>query len=304
MGRTRIETAVAASQHAFGNATSIVVARSDAYPDALTGAPLAAKVGGPILLTPTNALPSTVSDEVKRLGATTAYILGDTGAVSMNVEVGLVAAGITTIHRLAGPTRFDTARAVANAVGGTNVYVAQGLDPDPTHGWPDAVAVSGLAAGQQRPILLTTTAALPSATAATLDDLHATAAAIVGGPDVVSEAVATDIHSHGATVTRIAGDTRYGTSALVADATITAGGSAANTWLVTGRNWPDALAAGAASAHDGAVLLLVDGMNATGATESFNWLTAHHADIQRLVVGGGPDVVVPPVAVKAVRSEE
>jgi hypothetical protein len=50
-GATRIDTAIAASQDDFaaGAATAVVIARDDEFPDALSGGPLAANKGGPLL---------------------------------------------------------------------------------------------------------------------------------------------------------------------------------------------------------------------------------------------------------------
>ena len=54
-GSSRLATAIGASQDQFptsGSAKAVVLARSDTFPDALAGGPLAAKLGGPLLLTP------------------------------------------------------------------------------------------------------------------------------------------------------------------------------------------------------------------------------------------------------------
>ena len=73
-GSDRVATAISSSRANFTHAASIVVARSDLYPDALAAAPLAGKIGGPILLSPTSGLTAALAAEVKRLGATTAVL--------------------------------------------------------------------------------------------------------------------------------------------------------------------------------------------------------------------------------------
>jgi putative cell wall-binding protein len=75
-------------------------------------------------------------------------------------------------------------------------------------------------------------------------------AALVGTIAVVGPADA-------ATTTRLAGADRYATAAEVSKATFAAGAAVA--YVVTGRNFPDALAAGAAAAADEGPVLLVDG---------------------------------------------
>ena len=57
-------------------------------------------------------------------------------------------------------------------------------------------------------------------------------------------------------------------------------------WLATGRAFPDALAAGAAAARSGAVLLLVDGADLASSPEPLRWLTERPALRDVVLVGG------------------
>jgi putative cell wall-binding protein len=82
-GADRYATAVALSQQAFpGGAPKFVLATGLNFPDALSGGPLAANVGGPVLLVPGTCAPDSVRTEVDRLGATEELVLGGTFAVS------------------------------------------------------------------------------------------------------------------------------------------------------------------------------------------------------------------------------
>ncbi|HUG85821.1 MAG TPA: cell wall-binding repeat-containing protein, partial [Euzebya sp.] len=85
-GPTRIQTAVAVSRATFDAADVVVLARSDAYADALAGAPLAGRDDGPLLLSPSTHLPGTVRREIQRLGASRVILLGDETALSVEVE--------------------------------------------------------------------------------------------------------------------------------------------------------------------------------------------------------------------------
>lgn len=81
-GSNRIETALAVSQHAFDFETmSVVLARADDFPDALA----ASTMGHPILLTHTDTLPKSVSDEIDRLDPWTVIAVGGQAAVSDDV---------------------------------------------------------------------------------------------------------------------------------------------------------------------------------------------------------------------------
>lgn len=283
-GPNRDDTAASISRASYTSAPSVVIARDDLYPDALAAAPLAAKVAGPLLLTPPSALPTSVRAEVTRLGARTAYIIGDTTAVSEQVDADLRASGITTVVRIGGPTRYDTAALIAQQVGGTQVYVVRGDN------WPDAASASALAAFQHRALLLTTQDFFPTADYKVLLQTHATQATIVGGEAAVSSGVEKQVTDEGFATTRLAGADRWGTSAAVASAEVVAGMTSSN-WLADGLNWPDAVAAGPAAAVERGALLLVAPTGLDGSPETRDWLRAHNAPL--VVAVGGPDVVSP-----------
>jgi putative cell wall-binding protein len=86
-GANRYDTAVAISKEAFPTGAEVVyVAVGTNFPDALAGAAQAAAWGAPILLTPTDALPQTVIDEITRLDPYAIIILGGTAVISPAVE--------------------------------------------------------------------------------------------------------------------------------------------------------------------------------------------------------------------------
>jgi putative cell wall-binding protein len=286
-GADRIATAVALSKRAFLAADTVVVARADSYADALAASPLAGRFHAPVLLTGSSALAPNVAEEVRRLGATTAWLIGGTGALSPAVEAGLQAAGVASLPRLAGTSRYDTARLIAMQLGAVSAYVVEAT------GWPDAVAVSGLAALTKTPILLVDRNGVPAATSQAIAALHPTTITVVGGTGVVSDAVVNTLRATGATVNRLFGASRYQTSAVIAGVAATSGADAHRTWVATGADWPDALAAGPAAAATGAVLLLVDGRSVATPTVA-TWLKAVVGGVRELVVVGGPASVGDP----------
>lgn len=166
------------------------------------------------------------------------------------------------------------------------VYVAQGIDEDPQRGWPDALAVAGLAALEARAVLLTTRTALPSATRAALERPGGTSATIVGGTAAVGADVADEL-AQLVEVARLGGATRYATSALLADRALIAGAREDAVWLATGTGYADGLVAGAAAAAAGAPLLLVDGHDPDGGNASRAWLNAHAGALSSVVWVGG-----------------
>jgi len=257
-GGNRIETAVELVAGTFEGADTVVLARADAYADALAGAPLAARLDAPVLLTEKDRVPAAVLEEIERLGATTAYVLGGPQAIASGVTAQLAGAGITKTVRLGGADRFDTARLVAEEIGGSAAFVVQGSSPDPTRGWPDAVSVSALAAFLEQPILLVEQDRVPAATAAAIESLGLDEITVVGGEAAVSARVATELDAAVDRLDRLFGATRYGTSAAVARAALSVGMQLDQAVLATGTAFADALVAGPVAAATGDVLLLVD----------------------------------------------
>ncbi len=301
-GASRVETAVSVSRRAFRDAQTVVVARADAFPDALAAAPLAGAVGGPVLLTGRDALHPAVAAELGRLRPDTVLLMGDESALSRQVADDVRALGISRVDRVAGPDRFATAAQAARQLASRSgppdhAYLTLGSHPDPGRAWPDAVAVSALAATQRHPILLTAPDTLPQATLDALRELGVGRVTIVGDTSAVGAAVQQRLENEGIRVGRLAGRTRYETSVAIADASVAAGLDPATTWIATGRNWPDSLTAGPAIARDGGLLLLLDGAAASADSPPVRWLIDHHTDVRQVPVIGSPDAVSPAVAV-------
>jgi Cell wall binding domain 2 (CWB2) len=85
-GPDRYATAVAVSKAMASNPVAeVVLASGAAFPDVLSGAPLAARLGGPLLITSPTSLPTVVGQELGRLHPSRITVLGGTGAVSAAV---------------------------------------------------------------------------------------------------------------------------------------------------------------------------------------------------------------------------
>ncbi|HEY0871753.1 MAG TPA: cell wall-binding repeat-containing protein, partial [Acidothermaceae bacterium] len=242
-GASRFDTAIATSQDEFaatGSAKAVVLTRADNYPDALAGVPLAAKVGGPLLLTSSASLNPTVSAEIVRVlpAGGMVYILGGTAAVSAAVATTLTDNHFV-VKRLAGSDRFATAVSIADALGDpTTVFEATGLN------FPDALAGGPAAIMSSAAILLTNGSVQAPATTAYLAAHTGGTHYALGGPAAAADPSATSI----------VGTDRYATAARVADTFFTA---PTVVGVATGANFPDALAAGPDLGSKQAPLLLV-----------------------------------------------
>lgn len=227
-------------------------------------------------------------------------LVGSEAALSSRVAEEVRALGVPTVERVAGVDRFDTARLLAERLaaeteGCEHAYLALGRSADPARGWPDAVAVAGLAAAEGAPVLLTDADALPLATAEAL--AGCATASVVGGTAAVAEDVrAAAERAVGGPVDRIAGADRYATSAEVAGRTE----APRTVWLATGENWPDALAAGPAVAAREGALLLVPGTG-TGLSEATVEALRALPPVQEMIVVGDDGVLSAGIAAEAGR---
>ena len=169
-------------------------------------------------------------------------------------------------YRISGPSRFDTAAAIAESAwpDGSGpipvVYIINGL------GYADALSAGPAAASQGGILLPVLLNSIPAVIQDQLERLQPERIVVVGSSLAISNSVETALEefvADPADVERIAGSSRYATSrAIVADAFGDEG--LTNVFVSTGRNFPDALAAGpAASRLEGAVLL-VDGLSPSG----------------------------------------
>ena len=214
-GADRYGTAVAVGKVAAPSARTVVVVSGAERQlvDGLVAAPLARSLGAPLLLAAPGGVPPVIGEDLRRRGATTAYLVGGTAALGAGVESGLRSAGITTLRRVAGADRFGTAAAVARELNArssprTHVVIASGEDGR----LADALAVGGPAATAARPVLLTTRDLVPAATRDAMRDVGATQTLVVGGPQAVSDPVVASFPSP----SRVAGTDRFATAAAIA----------------------------------------------------------------------------------------
>jgi putative cell wall-binding protein len=230
-GDDRVATAIEVSETVFpAGAGGYVLATADGYADALAGSVLAAQIGGPVLLTPSDDLPEPVLVELSRVGGGPSYIVGGPTAVAEPVGA------LTSAERVAGDDRYQTAAAIAakvvelGAVPDT-VYLTTGL------GFADAVSAAGLAAAERAPILLADPGSTAAA-AAFVAGQGVTRVVAVGGTAVLPDAVLSEVAGTAST-DRLWGNDRYATSHAVAAAAVGAGASTSSVWVAASRGAGD-----------------------------------------------------------------
>ncbi|MFC4713038.1 cell wall-binding repeat-containing protein [Planococcus dechangensis] len=277
-GANRYETAIAVSKQGWESADTVVIARGDQYADALTAAPLADQNDAPILLTRSGGLAAGVAEEIERLGAENAIVLGGTLAVSNDVVAQLETLGLD-VERIGGQTRYDTSVAIAAELetDATDAVVVSGLN------FPDALSAGSYAAVNDKPILLTRPDRIPAVVANELESYTSTT--IIGGTQAVSNNVASDLPN----ATRVSGADRYLTSAAVAELLFE---DAVEGLASNGQNFPDALTGNVLAAAYEAPMLLV-------RQNSVNPTVKTRANYYGTVFTTGGTLAVSPEVVKA-----
>ncbi|GAB3126768.1 cell wall-binding repeat-containing protein [Glaciibacter psychrotolerans] len=255
-GTTRVEgvdrhaTAVKLSQSEFAPGTPIVVITSGRdFPDALSAVPAAAKLGGPILMTEKDALPAVTRAEIVRLAPKNIVIVGGRSAVSAQVETDLTK--LARVERISGSSRYETSLAVAKRFfpGAESAFIATGRD------FADAILIGPRAAEWGAPVLVVDGKqdALPAATMAYAATI-ASSIDIVGGVNAVSKGIEKQVLTlpNPWSIERYAGEDRFATQAAMSNGP----SNAAEGFVVTAYNFPDALAAGVIAGRRGASLYL------------------------------------------------
>ena len=282
-GVRQIDTAIEVSKTGWQQADTVILANCDHFPDALVAAPLSHKLDAPILLTQAGGVDPKVMEEIKRLGAHNVILLGGEVALSPQVVTDIQQSGfLNTPERIAGYDQFETAQKVAERVGTKGQVILASGDQ-----FPDALSIAAYAGVTETPILLTSAKKMPTSTQQELNTLQQKGTLntiVVGGEAVVPSATLGGVN----TVQRIAGNDRYETAAAVY-AFARDYLPSPTTYLVTGENFPDALAAGGLAAKQHAEIVMAQTSSLPGPTYSV--LSTPTASPLNVVIIGGLSVV-------------
>ncbi len=271
MGEDAVEAAVALSRITFETSEFAFIGRDDVFADTLSSVAGQGIAGAPLLLTQTDAVDDRTVAELDRLGVTRVILLGAGQALSPFVQQRFETAyGADNVTRIGGPSRIETAADLAAELAPSTPHVVmlraypeEGADQ--SQAYADALSVGPLASSLELPSLLTTTDYLHPATRAYLESAGVTEVTMIGGESAIAPAVEQTLSSMGITVDRIAGETRWSTSILVANAMGVLDASEANRIILTegGSVEQPLWAAGFAAAAQGAVfespVILADG---------------------------------------------
>lgn len=242
---------------------TIVIANGNSTADMSVAAALATAMDGVLLLTHRDSLPWETKSELERITQSSRwgrwevdlFVVGGEGAVGSQVFSKLQRTrGITSVERLAGVDRVQTALAVADVivsrVGTSTAYIVNG------HSWPDALSTSPVAGYEGAPILMTGRDMVPGATVNWLRDNGITNVVIVGGVGAVRDTVYDPLSAEFTTI-RIDGQNRFETAKNVARYGVDELGMCGNlASIVSGNAFADGFAVATMAAWTGAPILL------------------------------------------------
>lgn len=264
-GNDRFETSVEISKELYEKADSVVIALGFNFPDALVGGTLAVQLDIPTLLVRHDSIDPVVEEEIERLGAKKAFLLGGEAAVGKKVEEKLRDMGLT-IDRIQGDNRFETAEKINEK----RFELRENPQEDDTMGdapyyanaynFPDALAIAPLCGVTNELLYL-------------IDNKTDAAPGVaVGGPKAITHSYDKDpsienewkYDEEGELISRpyrIFGINRYETAIAVAHQYFEYFGYEPVTVIVAdGNNYPDALtAANLAANKSGAICLTETG---------------------------------------------
>ncbi len=274
--------AVLSSTFATRPWTRVVIANQRDVSGALAGGVLARANVAPVLASSASALPAVVRAEVRRLKPVGAYVVGNETQLSPRVIDDLAAAGIPRdqIVRLAGANAADTARLIAEAAdrrtpeqraNGTRAFDAA-IVTNPQ--WPDAVTAAVLAANRRLPILYVDRESVPPATADALRSFGIDTTLVVGGPDVVGDAVMGQLPN----ARRIGGTDADATSRLVVRESLLRAVPDNVLYVADGQSQMQTALLGAPVARLGGLQLVT-----SGGTRSVNGILGRSAALRRSV---------------------
>lgn len=284
-GADRLETACLIADEGWDEASAAVLASSQSFPDALAGVPLAKALDAPILLVSGNSVAPAVSSQLKELNTKSITLLGGTAAISGDIEKQLKGSGYT-VTRIGGKNRYETSSMIAKQLytttqkTPTKLYFAYGGN------YPDALAISSVAAIEGNPILYAPNkGGIDSSVSSYVKGSGCKEGVILGGTAGISAPVEEAVKKLGLSTTRICGIDRYQTAYAICNAynEVFDGEGIA---FATGRNYPDALAGGAFAAKLGIPLVFSD--NALVSAEAKSYAQGH---IARAYVFGGTGAV-------------
>ncbi|UZQ52251.1 cell wall-binding repeat-containing protein [Clostridium kluyveri] len=206
-GTNRFGTSSKIAEYGWKQSDNVVLANAQGdadFPDALAGTPLAYSLNAPMLLTNVTSTPDEISNEISKLKAKNIYILGGTGVVSQSQEDIFKFKGYA-VTRISGATRYDTAVKIADEL--NNKSKVSKIYMTTSSQFQYTLAAAPYAARENAAILFTDGDILNQTTESEILKLGVKDVEIIGGSDIVSSDVDSELKKLGLNVSRVEGNT-------------------------------------------------------------------------------------------------
>lgn len=331
-GETRYQTmaAVVEAYCADASCDYVVVASGDDFPDALAASYAAGVLDAPVVTTSSSGLSEDALEQIERVGASSAILVGGVDAVSAEAEDD-VSAIVDSVSRIGGEDRYETAVLLYGEISEMAASRASGVSPaddaddgseDATDAgtssegsaaagravssdyadgtailcsgtvYADALSASPLSYAAGFPILLTESDALPDSTLELLESGAFDEVVVMGGVEAISQEVRDQVSGMGIDLVEVYGADRYETSTALAGYAIGIGELSASTVAVaTGSDFPDALVGGAMAGSMGGVVLLVDPSDVDAGSAISAFLSEHRLEVGSVYILGGTSAI-------------
>ena len=193
-GTDRYDTSRKIVADAFGDDSYGIVflATGSNFPDALSVAPIAGRLGQPVLLVDgaKSALDAPTRTAIDRLQPDLGELLGGTPSISAGVEGDLATSGLVTdVERVAGVDRHDTSRKLNDRYPSSELNDTAFLAT--ATGFADALSIGAVAAAYGAPLYLSEPNCVPYATRVALQAHELDFVLLLGGPTTLQPAIDT-----------------------------------------------------------------------------------------------------------------
>ncbi len=193
-GMDRFATAAALSEAVFPNGgvpvAVLVTSSGDQIAEALAAGPLAAELGGPILLVTPTGIRDETKMELTRLQPQSIIIIGSAVSADVETELGDFTTG--TVSRIKDVDRYETAVSISEATFTSDVsrvFVTEASSI------PDALIASLAATVTKSPLLLIQNDSVPQSVSDELKRLQPERLTAIGGEDEVSTDLSCELAS-------------------------------------------------------------------------------------------------------------
>ncbi|PTL71893.1 hypothetical protein C1I63_02920 [Rathayibacter caricis DSM 15933] len=191
-GTDRYDTSRRIVADAFGDDSYGIVflATGSNFPDALSVAPIAGRLGQPVLLVDgaKSALDAPTRTAIDRLQPDLGELLGGTPSISAGVEGDLATSGLVTeVGRVAGVDRHDTSRQLNDRYPSNELNDTAFLAT--ATGFADALSIGAVAAAYGAPLYLSEPNCVPYATRVALQANELDYVLLLGGPTTLQPAI-------------------------------------------------------------------------------------------------------------------